>query len=82
MAAEGFSGRIDIVVGDAKLFASLLDDGCDLGVVGLDHSGEEVVSCLVVEGASHQRPKPAASGVVLRRSHLHLSPGKFKNYRD
>ena len=52
MAAEGFSSRVDIVVGDAELFASLFDDGCDLGIVRLDYAREEVVSCLVVQGTS------------------------------
>ena len=76
MAADCLSGCINIVVGDAKLSASLFNDGSDLGVVRLDHTREEVVSCLVVQGASDQRPEPAACGIVLRSSHLHLSPWK------
>ena len=76
MAAEGFSSRVDIVVGDAELFASLFDNGCDLGVVRLDYAGKEVVSCLVVQSTGEYGPEPTASGVVLRGSHLHLGPWK------
>lgn len=76
VAADCLSGCVNVVIGDAEIFASLFDDGCDLGVVGLDHAGEEMVSCLVVQGASDQRPEPAACGIVLRGSHLHLSPWK------
>ena len=76
MAPNCFSRHVDVVIGDAELSASLFDDGCDLGVVRLDHAWKEVVSCLVVQGTSDQCPESAASGVVLRRSHLHLGPWK------
>ena len=76
VAAEGFSGRVDVVVGDAELFASLFDDGCDLGVVRLDYAREEVMSCLVVQGTGEYGPEPTSSGVVLRCCHLHLGPWK------
>ena len=50
MAAEGLLGGVHVMVGDTKLAAGLSHDGRDLGIVGLDHTREEVVCGLVVEG--------------------------------
>ena len=50
MAAEGLLGGVHVVVGDTKLAAGLGHDGCDLGIMGLDDTREQVVCGLVVEG--------------------------------
>ena len=60
---------------ESKLFASLFKNRCYLGVVRLNHSGEEMVCGLMVECSSEDGPEPAVGGVVLCGSHLHLSPG-------
>ena len=74
MATKGLPGRINMVILEAKLLTCLLHDGRYATVVRLDDSGEEMVSCLVVEGTSEYCPEPAVSRIVLRRRHLHLCP--------
>ena len=76
MATDCFPGCVNIVVSDAELFASLFDNWCDLGVVGLDYPREEMVSCLMVQGANKHCPEPATGGIVLCGRYLHLSPDK------
>ena len=60
---------------ESKLLTGLLKDRCYLGVVRLNHSGEEMVCGLMVECSSEDGPEPAVGGIVLCGSHLHLSPG-------
>ena len=74
VTAQGLPHGVHIVVGDAKLLTGLSDYGGDERVVGLDHTREEMVSGLVVEGSSEDIPEPAVSGIVLSGGHLHLSP--------
>lgn len=74
MATKGLPGRINIVVLEAKLLACLLHNGRYATVVRLDDSGEEMMSCLVVEGTSEYCPEPAVCRIVLCCRHLHLCP--------
>lgn len=74
MTAQSLSGRVHVVVLDPVLSARLLDNGGDLGVMGLDDAGEQVMSGLVVEGPCEHGPEPATCGVVLCRRHLKLRP--------
>ena len=75
MATQCLPCCLNIVVLEPKLFACLGHDGCDLGVVGLNHSRKEMVSCLMVQGSSEDSPKPAVSGIVLCCCYLHFRPG-------
>ena len=50
MAAESLLGGVHVVVGDTKLTAGLGHNGRDLGIVGLDHTREEMMRGLMVEG--------------------------------
>ena len=80
MTAQGLRGGVHIVVLDPVLPAGLLHDGRDLGVVGLDDPGEEVVCGLMVEGSSEDCPEPAPCGIVLSGGYLQLSPAASKNH--
>ena len=74
VTSEGLLCRINIMVGESKLFAGLLNDGSDLWVVRLNHAGKEMVSRLMVECPSEDSPKPTTCCVVLGRGNLHLCP--------
>ena len=74
MTVEGLPHGVHVMVPEAKLPTGLLQYGSDEGVVCLDHSREEVVGGLVVQGSSEHTPEPAVRGIVLRGRHLHLRP--------
>ena len=78
MTVEGLPHGVHVMVPEAKLPTGLLQYGSDEGVVGLDHSREEVVGGLVVQGSSEHTPEPAVRGIVLRGRHLHLRPVRVR----
>ena len=61
VAAECLLGGVHIVVGDTKLTAGLGHNGRDLGIVGLDHTREEMMRGLMVEGTWTAREEERAT---------------------
>lgn len=78
VAAECLPDSVHIVVLDTKLLAGLADNGCDEGVVRLDHSGKEVMGGLVVESTCKYIPEPTVCCVILCGGHLHLGPEEME----
>lgn len=78
VAAECLPDSVYVVVLDTELLAGLADNGCDEGVVGLDHSGKEVMGGLMVECARKYIPEPTVCRIILCCSHLHLGPEEME----
>ena len=74
VAVDGLPGSVNVVVGETKLLAGLLEDGGYDGVVALVDPREQVVGRLVVQSSCEHSPEPTVCGIVLRGSHLHLCP--------
>lgn len=78
VAAECLPDSVHVVVLDTELLTGLADNRCDEGVVGLDHSGKEVMCGLVIECTRKYIPKPTVCRVILCCSHLHLGPEEME----
>ena len=74
VAVDGLPGTVNVVVGETKILAGLLEDGGYDGVVALVDPREQVVGRLVVQSSCEHSPEPTVCGIVLRGSHLHLCP--------
>lgn len=74
MGIEGSREVGKNVVGDASSIAHLLDDGGDLGIVVLRHSGEEMVCDLEVEGTAEEGHESILVRIVDTCLDLRLGP--------
>lgn len=74
VSTKRLSEGIFVIVSDTKLLTRLTNNGSYLWIVDLTHTREQVMSCLMIQGACENVEKPAIRGVILSCLDLQFSP--------
>ena len=77
MTAQSVPEGRQFIIVESKFGASSFDNGCYLGIIGVQDSGEQVMCHLVVQSPCEYGQEPALRGIVNRYSNLHICPVLF-----